>query len=62
MSVNLDMRSPVYVIQRESESRCEWWTGSNWSEDKDAALRFSTEPSPGEVTGDEAAKAELLES
>jgi hypothetical protein len=44
-----------YVIQRASESRCEWWTGAGWSEDETDALRYAGEPHPGGETGDESA-------
>jgi len=48
-----------YVIQRASESRCEWWTGTGWSEDETDAMRFTDEPHAGDETGDESATAQV---
>src|SRR5207244_2767469 len=50
-----------YVIQRASESRCEWWTGSRWSGDASKARRYVDEPNPSAETGDEAADVESIE-
>jgi len=44
-----------FVIQRASESRNEFWTGSGWSENESDARRFAVEPIAGLVTGDESA-------
>jgi len=52
----------TYVIQRASETRCEWWTGSDWSEDDNQALQYDVKPNVGEETGDESATAEPLSS
>ena len=49
----------VYIIQRASESRCEWWTGTGWTEDQSRARRYSDKPNAPEVTEDESATAEL---
>jgi hypothetical protein len=50
-----------FVIQRTSETRCEWWTESGWTENEEIAARFTEEPHAGEVTGDESAKAVRIE-
>jgi hypothetical protein len=47
-----------FVIQRASESRCEWWTGSGWSDDETKAARYDEEPDPGSETADESATVE----
>ncbi|MGE5195553.1 MAG: hypothetical protein ACM3U2_23930 [Deltaproteobacteria bacterium] len=54
--------SGKYVIQRGSESRLEWWTGSGWTENRADARRYAAEPHPNEETGDESASAETLET
>jgi hypothetical protein len=54
--------TPDYVIQRASESRCEWWTGRGWSGNESEALHFPDKPSPSAVTGDESADVELVEA
>jgi hypothetical protein len=51
-----------YVIQRASESRCEWWTGTGWSEDETDALRYADKPHAGDETGDESATTQLVEA
>jgi len=59
---NTEKRVAKYVIQRASESRCEWWTGIDWSEDTADALRYTDEPHAGNETGDESATAKVLEA
>ena len=44
-----------YVIQRTSEAKNEWWTGSGWSRNEQDAVHFDVEPHAGEETGDESA-------
>ncbi len=51
----------IYVIQRTSETVCEWWTGTGWSENEDDALRYPTEPDVSLETLDESAKAQKIE-
>jgi hypothetical protein len=48
-----------YVIQRASESRCEWWTGNGWTEDENDARRYDEEPDVSQETGDESATVEI---
>ena len=50
-----------YVIQRASETLCEWWTGSEWTEHWGQARRFAVEPDAANETGDESAKAKKRE-
>ena len=50
-----------FVIQRASESRLEWWTGSGWSENELEAKRYVTTPYPNEETGDESAAVAPLD-
>ena len=50
-----------FVIQRESETKNEWWTGRGWAENEEDAARYVEEPHASEVTGDESAKAVRLE-
>jgi|GEM_PF-3499647 hypothetical protein len=45
-----------FVIQRTSETLCEWWTGNGWSEDEDDAARYAHEPDVSVETLDESAK------
>lgn len=52
---------PRYVIHRTSESRQEWWTGKDWSENPADAQRFDVKPLANETTGDESATVERLE-
>ena len=33
-----------YVIERTSEMRREWWTGSDWTEDENRAKWYDSEP------------------
>ena len=49
-----------FVIKRASESRCEFWTGSGWTENEAAARQYTAEPSAGEESGDESAVVELI--
>jgi hypothetical protein len=49
-----------FVIQRASETLCEWWTGFGWSEQPEDARRYSEEPNVSQETGDESAKAQPL--
>ncbi len=49
-----------YVIQRASETLCEWWTGSGWSEHPENARHYDVKPDASVETGDESAKAEPL--
>jgi hypothetical protein len=49
-----------YVIQRASETVCEWWTGFGWSERPEDARRYAAEPDVSHETGDESAKAQPL--
>src|SRR5260221_13354803 len=51
----VDDQPQKFVIQRASESKSEWWTGSGWSEDEADALFFDVEPMANSVTGDESA-------
>lgn len=51
-----------YVVQRASESRCEWWTDAGWSEDKTDALRYADKPNAGDETGKESTTAQVVES
>lgn len=62
MSDNTGERLSRYVIQRASESRCEWWTGTSWSEDETDALRYADQPHAGEETGDESAVVQAVET
>jgi hypothetical protein len=62
MVENRERHAAKYVIQRASESRCEWWTGTGWSEDETGALRFADEPHAAEETGDESATAQVIEA
>jgi len=62
MDDNTGKHFPRYVIQRASESRCEWWTGTGWSEDETDALRYVDEPHAGAETGDESATAQVVEA
>lgn len=57
-----DVATKEYVIQRASETLCEWWTGRGWSENSDDAMRYDHQPDVSKVTGDESATAELLAS
>jgi hypothetical protein len=57
-----DAQAGRYVIQRASETLCEWWTSTGWSENDKNAIRFVDEPDVGKETGDESAKAQLLVS
>jgi len=50
-----------FVIQRASESRLEWWTGSDWTENQVEAKRYAAEPHPNKETGDELATVAMLE-
>jgi hypothetical protein len=45
-----------FVIQRTSESRCEFWTGNGWSEDEKDAARYPHKPDVSVETLDESAK------
>jgi hypothetical protein len=51
----------AFIIQRASESRCEWWTGSRWSADIAKAQRYADEPNASAETGDESADAAAIE-
>ncbi|MDB5385259.1 MAG: hypothetical protein JWM11_905 [Planctomycetaceae bacterium] len=51
-----------YVIRRASESRCEWWTGTGWTEDDTQAKRYVDEPRAEDITEDENATAQLIET
>ncbi len=62
MDENRGRRAAKYVIQRESESRCEWWTGTGWSEDETVAVRYTDELHAGEEAGDESATAQVIEA
>lgn len=46
-----------YVIERTSEMRREWWTGSDWTEDENRAKWYDSEPHAPKETGDENARA-----
>jgi hypothetical protein len=59
---NTGERTAQYVIQRASESLCEWWTGTGWSEDEDQAVRYDDKPHANAETGDESATAQMLEA
>ena len=50
-----------FVIQRASESRLEWWTGSGWSESEVEAKRYATAPHANAETGDELAAVASLD-
>ncbi len=54
-------RPPQFVIQRASESKSEWWTGSGWSEFEADAVVYDLEPMANEVTGDESATVQRAE-
>jgi hypothetical protein len=49
-----------YVIQRASESCCEWWTGTGWTQDDRQAMRYIDEPRAEDITGEENATAQLI--
>lgn len=59
---NYDTHVGRYVIQRASETLCEWWTSTGWSENDKDAIRFVHEPDVSKETGDESANAQLLEA
>jgi hypothetical protein len=59
---NREKRGTRYVIQRASESHCEWWTGNGWSEDEARARQYDDEPHAGNETGDESATTQVLET
>ncbi len=42
-----------YVIERTSESKREWWTGSGWSEDDHRAQWFECKPDACREADDE---------
>jgi hypothetical protein len=42
-----------YVIERTSETRREWWTGTDWSEDENQARWYDSEPDAPKETDDE---------
>jgi len=46
-----------YVIQRTSETIREWWTGTDWSDDLEKAMRYDHKPDVSIETLDEMAKA-----
>jgi hypothetical protein len=46
-----------YVIERTSEMRREWWTGSVWSEYENQARWYDSEPDAPQEAGDENARA-----
>lgn len=54
--------SNKFVIERASESRLEWWTGSGWTENEVEAKRYGLAPHPNEETGDESAAVAHLDS
>ena len=62
MSIDQGVGNEDYVIQRASETVCEWWTGSRWTENWDKARRYSAEPDAGTETGDESAKVQRCEN
>lgn len=49
-----------YVIQRSSETLCEWWTGTEWSQDWSRAACYDEKPDTSIETGSESAKAMLV--
>lgn len=52
----------MYIIQRASETKCEWWTGTRWTEDDTRAKLYGDKPDAAAETQDESATAEDLES
>jgi hypothetical protein len=58
---NTEKRATKYVIQRASESHCEWWTGDGWSDEETDARQYAHEPHAGNETGDESATTQVLE-
>ena len=42
-----------YVIERTSETRREWWTGTAWSDDENGAKWYDSEPDASKETDDE---------
>ena len=49
-----------YVIQRSSETVCEWWTGTRWTENWDEAMFYAREPDASVETGCESAKTKRV--
>lgn len=63
--MNGQVDNPVprkYVIQRSSETLCEWWTGTEWSEDWSRAACYDTKPDASVETGSESASVKLVEN
>jgi hypothetical protein len=46
-----------FVIERTNETKREWWTGSEWSEDESEARWYASEPDAPQETQDENARA-----
>jgi hypothetical protein len=51
-----------FVIERTSEMKREWWTGSEWSQDEHEARWYAVEPDAPHETHDENARAVYHES